>query len=317
MKARFDLTTVLPFLTLIGLIAVFSILNPSFLSLRNATTIGRQAVILLVAALGEMLAILAGGIDLSAIGIMSMSSVVLSLLVKNAVNTIDMDVLAIPISLLVACIFGVANGLLNSKAKVPSFMATLGTGYIGSGLAIFLYQGHPIRIFSGNIRALALGNVLGIPTIIIAGLLILLCASAFLRYFRIGRYIYALGGDERKLKFLGVNTDACKIITFVISALFFGAAGVLNAAREGAGTATIDSLMTLNIVAAVVIGGTPLTGGIGRPLNTLVGVLILAVLNNGMILVSANQFIQNAIIGVVAIFAVALTFDRSKIGIIK
>jgi ribose transport system permease protein len=196
-------------------------------------------------------------------------------------------------------------------------MVTLGTGYVGSGLAVILYRGRPIRIYDQAIRGLAIGNVFGIPKILIVSFAILIIAFLISKYTRIGRYIYAMGGDEVRLRTVGVSVEKYKIMLFTMAGIFFGAAGILLAAREGAGTARIDPLLLLHVVAAVVIGGTALTGGVGGAFNTLVGALILTVLANGLVLIRANPFIQDAIIGAVTIVAVALTLDRSKIPIIK
>ena len=196
-------------------------------------------------------------------------------------------------------------------------MVTLGMGYVGSGLAVIIYRGRPIRIYDQAIRGLAIGNVMGIPKILIIALVTLLIAVLISKYTRLGRYIYGMGGDEVRLRTVGISVEKYKVMLFTLAGFFFGAAGVLLAAREGAGTARIDPLLLLHVVAAVVIGGTALTGGVGGPLYTLVGALILSVLGNGLVLVHANPFIQDAIIGAVTIVAVALTLDRSKIPIIK
>ena len=196
-------------------------------------------------------------------------------------------------------------------------MVTLGTGYIGSGLAVIIYKGRPIKILDPTIRGLTIGNTFGIPNIILIALGIFIIGILISKYTRLGRYIYAIGGDEVRLRLVGVSVEKYKVMMFTLAGLFFGAAGVLIASRTGAGTAKIEPQFLLYVVASVVIGGTALTGGIGHVWQTLVGALILTVLGNGLILMRANPFIQDAIIGAVTIIAVALTLDRLKIGIIK
>jgi len=307
----------IPVLALVVLSLCITFVNPQFFTLKNGVIIGKQSSILLIAALGETFVILAGGIDLSVLGIMSMSSLTLSLLVLNAKTPYNLGLLAVPIALLVGGGFGFCNGLLNTKTKIPSFMVTLGTGYVGSGLAVIIYKGRPVRIFDTTIRVLALGNIGGFPNIFIIAIVGLISAIFLSKYTRIGRYIYGMGGDESRLKLVGVNVEKYKILMFTLAGFFFGVAGVLTAVRVGAGTAKIDPLFLLYVIAAVVIGGTALTGGTGGPLQTLVGTLILTVLSNGMVLMHANPFIQDAIIGAVTIMAVTFTLDRSKIPIIK
>jgi len=317
MKSTVNFKTFIPIGALLVLCLGMALFNPRFLSTPNMLVIGKQVAILLVAGIGQTFIILAGGIDLSVLGIMSMSSLTLSLLVDNVKTPYDLGLFAIPFALLVAAAFGFVNGFLHTKTKIPSFMVTLGTGYIGSGLAVIIYKGRPIKILDPVIRGLTIGNTFGIPNIILIALGILIIGILILKYTRLGRYIYAIGGDEVRLRLVGVSVEKYKVMMFTLAALFFGAAGVLIASRTGAGTAKIEPQFLLYVVASVVIGGTALTGGIGHVWQTLVGALILTVLGNGLILMRANPFIQDAIIGAVTIIAVALTLDRLKIGIIK
>jgi len=317
MKSTVNFKMLIPLVALLVLCLAMALFNPRFLSTPNMLVIGKQVAILLVAGIGQTFIILAGGIDLSILGIMSMSSLTLSLLVDNVKTPYDLGLFAIPFALLVAAAFGFVNGFLHTKTKIPSFMVTLGTGYIGSGLAVIIYKGRPIKILDPTIRGLTIGNTFGIPNIILIALGIFIIGILILKYTRLGRYIYAIGGDEVRLRLVGVSVEKYKVMMFTLAALFFGAAGVLIASRTGAGTAKIEPQFLLYVVASVVIGGTALTGGIGHVWQTLVGALILTVLGNGLILMRANPFIQDAIIGAVTIIAVALTLDRLKIGIIK
>ncbi len=317
MKPSVNLKLLIPVATLLLLCLAVAMFNPRFLSSSNMLVIGKQVAILLVAGIGQTFIILSGGIDLSVLGIMSMSSLTLSLLVENVKTPFDLGLFAIPIALLVGAAFGFINGILHTKTKIPSFMVTLGTGYIGSGLAVIIYKGRPIKILDPTIRGLTIGNTFGIPNIILISLGMFIIGILILKYTRLGRYIYAIGGDEVRLRLVGVSVEKYKVMMFTLAGLFFGTAGVLIASRTGAGTAKIEPQFLLYVVASVVIGGTALTGGIGHVWQTLVGALILTVLGNGLILMRANPFIQDAIIGAVTIVAVALTLDRIKIGIIK
>jgi ribose transport system permease protein len=321
MFKEFNIRSLIPLAALGVLCVVFTFFNPRFASMDNLMVIGRQMSIMLVAAVGQTFVILTGGIDLSVLGVMSMSSLVLSMLVENVKNPMDFGLLALPIAIAVGAAFGLLNGALHTKTKIPSFMVTLGTGYVGSGLAVIIYKGRPIRILDGSIRDLAIGNTevfgVGVPHIMIWALVIMFIGMMVARHTRLGRYIYAMGGDESKLQLVGVDVDKYKIMMFTLAGMFFAAAGVLYAARTGAGTAKFEPQLLLYVVASVVIGGTALTGGVGKIWQTLVGALILTVLGNGLILMRANPFIQDAIIGAVTIVAVALTLDRRKIGIIK
>ena len=317
MKTSFNIRTLIPISALILLCIAIALVKPRFLSFANWTVIGKQVSILLIAAVGQTFVILAGGIDLSVLGVMSMSSLTLSLLVHNVKTPIDLGFLAIPIAVAVGALFGLVNGILHTKTKIPSFMVTLGTGFVGSGLAVIIYKGRPIKIMDRAIRDLAIGNTFGIPNILLIACGVIILGILISQYTRLGRYIYAMGGDEARLQIVGVSVDKYKVMMFTLAGMFFGMAGVLVAARTGAGTAKIEPQFLLYVVAAVVIGGTALTGGVGHVWRTIIGALTLTVLGNGLILIRANPFIQDAIIGAVTIVAVALTLERSKIGIIK
>jgi len=305
-----------PILILIVFCIIFTAFNPRFLSLRNMRILAQQSAILWVIAMGGTFIILAGSIDLSVGGIMAMSSVTLSLLVLNLRNNNNFGLLGILIAALVGAGFGCLNGLIHAKVKIPSLLVTLGTSFIGTGLAVVIYKGHPIRIQDATFRSLSIGNILGIPTIFIIASIIFIFAVFLERYTRFGRYVYAIGGGERQARLVGIPVDRYKILIFTMSGLLFGLGGILNAGRIGVGTAMVG-IGAFQAIAAVVIGGTALSGGVGGMFRTLIGVWILTVMNNGMILMRINPYIQDAVVGVFMIIAVIVTIDRSKILIMK
>jgi len=305
-----------PILILIAFCIIFTAFNPRFLSLRNMRILAQQSAILWVIAMGGTFVILAGSIDLSVEGIMAMSSVTLSLLVLNLRNNNNFGLLGVLIAALIGAGFGCLNGLIHAKVKIPSLLVTLGTSFIGTGLAVVIYKGHPIRIKDATFRSLSIGNILGIPTIFIIASIIFIFAIFLERYTRFGRYVYAIGGGERQARLVGIPVDFYKILMFTMSGLFFGLGGILNAGRIGVGTAMVGT-GAFQAIAAVVIGGTALSGGVGGMFRTLIGVWILTVMNNGMILMRINPYIQDAVVGAFMIIAVIVTIDRSKILIMK
>lgn len=305
-----------PLLTLIVLCVAIYLLNPRFLSVPNFKAIARQSSILLVVAIGTGYVIVMGCIDLSVEGLMAMSSVVVSFLVLNNRTELNLGLLGVLGAILVSTFFGFMNGVIHTKARIPSFMVSLGMLSIGVGLATWLYGGYAVKIMDPMVSSWAKGQLFGVPNLAIIALPIFLAALFVQKYTRLGRYAYAIGGGEDLANLSGIPIDKYKIIVFTMAGFMYGIAGVLNSARIGAGTAIVGNYL-FPAITAVVVGGTALTGGVGGMAQTLIGVLIVTVISNGMNLLDVHDFIQTAVHGAIITFAVILTLDRSKIGIIK
>lgn len=296
---------------------VIGCLNPRFFTIRSLILIAQQGSILLIIGLGLTFVILAGSIDLSVEGVMAMSAIACSFLVKNVRNTNDFGLLGIVLAFLVASCMGFSSGVIHTKAKIPSIITTLGMWFIGKGTAVVLYGGYPIRIKDPLLFLVSKGNTLGIPNVsIVAGAMFFL--ALFLEKFtEFGRYVYVIGGKEEKAKLAGISVDRYKIGIFTIAGFFFGIAGILNTGRIGAGTARVGSGILLQSIAAVVMGGTALTGGEGGVFRTLIGAITIIVLSNGMIMLGISPYIQEAVMGAIIISVVATTIERKKIPLIK
>jgi ribose transport system permease protein len=294
------------------LVVLFTIGNQNFLSPYNLNTIASYSAILLMVALGQMNTILIGGIDLSVGGLMSFISVVFIILLKT------IGAWAFPLCLIFALLVGYLNGNILTRIKIPSFIATLGTGGILTSLAL-LVSPLPVDLPSANYGSLDVvnGNWFGIPN------LLLLTAAGFvffhviLRYTAAGRRIYYTGSNIKMSWTSGIDIVRTRNLAFVLSGLGAGAAAIMLSCTQYGGDPTLGNVYILQSIAAVVVGGTALTGGTGGPVNTLIGALILGVMENGMNVVGVDAYFQQSILGLVIIVSVALTFDRSKTAVMK
>ena len=314
---RWRLASWAPLIVLIILCAIIASINPNFLSFGNFVRISQAAMIPLVLGLGATFIILMGSIDLSVEGVLTLGAVILSMLVLNGANANDYGIFAVLAVLLVGACVGFLNGVIHVKLTVPSFMTTLGTWFIGVGVANALLGGMAIRINEPWIRGLAIERFLGFPWGVWLALCCLGIALVIQNYTRLGRYIYALGGGEELAALSGISVARVRIATFTLAGIFYAIGGILAAAQLGLGNAQIGNGRLFTTVTAVVVGGTALSGGQGGVLQTLVGVFIVVVLSNGMVLMGVPPSVQIGVQGLMIIAAVALSIDRKLMRIVK
>lgn len=308
-----------PLLALFLITIIFTIgTNGFFLSLGNILTILNLSGVLAIIALGVSMPILMGGIDLSVEGVMSLTSVIMGFLVKNSQTNIDIGFWVIPVVMIIGSIVGIINGLLNTKLKIPSFMATLGMGFVAQGLAVILSKGATIPFLDPRFQNLANGKrLLGIPNITIVAVILGVILLIMQRRTPLGKSIYAIGGNEELAKQSGINAERVKISIFGLAGCLYGIAAFFLCSRLNCANPTLSKGFLFPAITAAIVGGTALTGGIGGALNAFIGTLVVTGLNNGMVLMQINPYIQGAVMGFILIGAVAITIDREKIGIIK
>jgi ribose transport system permease protein len=297
---------------LLVLVVLFSIGNQNFLSLYNLNTIAGYSAILLMVALGQMNTILIGGIDLSVGGLVSFISVVFITLIKI------IGLWAFPACLVIALLVGFLNGTILTRIKIPSFIATLGTGGILTSFAL-LISPLPVDLPSASYGLLDLvnGTLLGIPNLLLLSVAGFVFFLVTLRYTATGRRIYYTGSNIKMSWMSGIDISRTRNLAFVLSGLGAGIAAIMLSCTQYGGDPTSGNVYILQSIAAVVVGGTALTGGTGGPINTLIGALTLGVMENGMNVVGVDAYFQQSILGLVIIISVALTFDRSKIATVK
>lgn len=304
----------LPVGVVIGLIVFFSFASNAFFTLRNMTGILGQASTLLLACLGASFVVLMGSIDLS-VGAMVL---LVGAVTVKALNLFDVGAGAVFIAMIAGCLLGLVNGAIYAFGRIPSFVVTLGTLSVFTGSAWELLQGRALQYFSDSFENLAIGQFIPlIPNIALFALGAWAIASLIGQTTRFGRYMYIIGGGESVASTVGIPLTRYKIYAFMISGLMSGLAGALAVARLGAAGPTLGEDLLLNTLAAIVVGGTSLSGGIGGVHRTLIGVAIIALLDNGLNLMGVNQYTQMVIKGAVVIAAVLIGQDRRKSIVIK
>ncbi len=305
-------------LSLAIVIGVFTIgTRGRYLSGANLQIILNIAGIPAILAIGLHQAIVLGAIDLSVEGVAGLCIVFVGLLLRNQYNTSDVGLWIIPITLGVGGIAGVVNGLVHTKLRIPSFIGTLGMSWTLYGIAIYINKATTVPLLDNRIQGIVNGTVFGIPNIAIIALVLLIIMQLVQDRTRFGRYLYAIGGDELLAKQAGIRTDRIKVIVFTIAGIFYGLCALFLSTKLGSAHPRTGSDTLFPAVTASAVGGVALTGGIGGAKNAAFGALIVTALNDGLILMHVNPYVQQAVNGVVLIAAVALTIDRRKLGFIK
>jgi ribose transport system permease protein len=306
-----------PLFVLVVLAALISVANPNFIEVRNLIRIANSASVPLTLAMGTTFIILLGSIDLSVEGVVSLSAMVLVLLAANNLNDNNYGWAAVAAAVAASTVMGLVSGVIQTMLRIPSFMATLGTWFIGLGFSVFMLGGSAVRLVDPALRGLALSRFLGLPFAVWIAAAAFAFAVVIQYYTRVGRHIVAVGGGEDVAELSGINLVRVRIAAFGLAGFFYGIAGVLAAAQLGQSDAVIGDGRMFAAVTAVVVGGTSLTGGEGGVVNTLIGVIIVTVLSNGMILLGISPYVQQTAQGLMIIAAVALTLDRTRLKIVK
>ena len=294
--------------TLAGLIAlsiVLWILTPHFLTVSNLLNIAQQTTLVAIIAVGMTFVIITAGIDLSVGSVLALAGVVMASLLQKGVPL----VIALLAGLGAGLFCGLLNGLLITVGKLPPFISTLGIMSIARGAALVYTSGRPISGFSDGFRQLAVGEVFHIPVPVIIMVAVYLIAHFVLTKTKLGRYTYAIGGNEEAAILSGVNVRFYKTLVYGLCGMLSGLAAIILTARLNSAQPIAGIMYELDAIAATVIGGTSLTGGEGRIFGTLIGALIIGVLRNGLNLLDISSFVQQVVIGTVII--VAVLFDMA------
>lgn len=305
----------------LGVLIVMSLLiglaNPAFFEFRNLVRVANSAAIPLILASGATFIILMGSIDLSVEGGIAVGTMIVALLAANDTNANDYGWFAPLLAVIVVTCLGFLNGVVHVFLRIPSFMATLGTWFVGLGIATVALGGSAVRVLDPDIRALALQRFAGFPLAVWVACAVFLVALGVQNHTRFGRYLFAIGGGEDIAGLSGVPVRRIRIMAYAVAGLFTGIAAVLAAAQLGQSNSVIADGRLFMTVTAVVVGGTALTGGEGGVGNTLIGVLIVAVLANGMVLLGVSPYVHQTVQGLMIIAAVALSTRRSALKIVK
>lgn len=297
-----------PFIGLIVIVLIFSILEPGFLSMNNLLNVLRQVSFNALIAFGMTFVILTGGIDLSVGSILALTGAVSAGLIASGIDPI----LAMLAGLLLGAILGAVNGVIIAKGKVAPFIATLATMTIYRGLTLVYTEGRPISGLGDNVafQMLGKGYFMGIPVPVVTMLISFGILYFILKKTTFGRRVYAVGGNEEASILSGINTDRIKIYVYSLTGLLSALAALMLTSRLNSAQPTAGEMFELDAIAAVVLGGTSLTGGRGWIVGTLIGALIIGVLNNGLNIIGVTSFFQQVVKGAVILLAVLL--DRKK-----
>jgi ribose transport system permease protein len=304
-------------LALAVMVLVLAVMSDRFLSLDNGWNILRQISVNLCLSIGMTLVILTGGIDLSVGAILALAGAVAAGLLKQGIALpafgVRLDVTisgAILAGVVVGAVLGLGNGLAITRLRLPPFVATLGMLSIGRGLTLLWTKGFPITGLGDGFGAIGTGVLLGVPMPVWIVALLVVVFVVVTKRTRFGRHIYAIGGSERAALLTGLRVDRIKVAVYTLGGALAGVAGLIVTARLDSAQPNAGISYELDSIAAVVIGGTSLAGGRGSVLGTVLGCLIIGVLNNGLFLLNVSPFWQQVIKGAVIIVAVAL--DRMK-----
>jgi len=288
---------------------IISFISPQFLTVSNWTIIITQVSINALLAFGVTFVIITGGIDLSLGSIVAVAGVSAAMLAHPDSYPVLVPVFA---GLFAGLLIGAFNGFIITKSKIAPFIVTLGTMTIGRGLALILSNGRPVSNLSDSFVFIGSGKIMGIPVLILILIFMFILCSVILNKTILGRYIYAVGGNEQAARASGINVTQVKMAVYSISGVLAGLAGILLTARITTGQPNAGAGFELDAIAAVVIGGTSTTGGKGSIAGTLVGVLLIGVINNSLDLLNVTSYYQQVVMGIIIIGAVVLDSLNQK-----
>ena len=287
-----------------------SVITPRFLTVQNLQIILTQVSINALLAFGVTFVIITGGIDLSIGSMVAVTGVVAASFAHP-----DTYPVVVPVVLALASglLFGAFNGFVITRTNVPPFIVTLGTMTIGRGLALILSKGRPVSNLSDSFNFIGGGQVLGIPMPIIILIVLFAVCSVLLKKTVIGRYMYAVGGNEQAAKASGIQLSAVKMVVYTLCGGLAALAGILLTSRITTGQPNAGTGFELDAIAAAIIGGTSTSGGTGTMTGTLIGALLIGVISNGLDLLNVSSYYQQVVMGVIIIGAVVLdSLNRNK-----
>ena len=291
------------------LVVTLAILSPYFFSPRNFTEILLQAAILGIVSVGTTFVIVGGDLDLSIGANVALSGVICGLAMNASHNNIPLGIAA---GLGCGVLIGLINGLISTRLHVPAFVATLGMLVIGQGVALTLTNGSSISNLPDAFGALANGNFLGLPGLVWWMFLTFIAGYLLLHRTVYGIRTFAVGGNREASRLAGIRVDSVRVANFAVSGLTGGIGGVLLAARVQAAQPTGGEIFTLYATAAVILGGTSLYGGRGSIFRTLLGVALIALLQNGLELLGVPYSNQQVAVGIVFIIAASSELIRRR-----
>jgi ribose/xylose/arabinose/galactoside ABC-type transport system permease subunit len=291
------------------LCVILSFASPSFLTISNISNVFRQVSVVGIMALAMTYVIIIGGIDLSIGSIMSLCAVVACSFATKT-NAYPISV-AIAIGIGTGIVTGLFNGLLIALGRIPPFIVTLASMAIFKGITLIYCGGRPVINLTDDYVQIGSGYIGGIATPIVVFVALILIAHFFLKHTRFGRYIYAVGGNEQGAYIGGINVNMIKIITYALSGVAAAISGIILSSRVMVGSPVVGEGIEMDVISSVVIGGASITGGgIGKIFGTVIGVLLMGIMSNGLDLLNVPSYYQQVVKGMIIILAVLM--ERKK-----
>jgi ribose transport system permease protein len=300
---------------LVVILALFAVLDfDAFFSSANLINILINASLLIVMAVGATFVLITGGVDLSVGSVLVFSGVIAGkVMIAMGPQGWAASIVGIVVAMLAGAVWGVINGLVITKMRVPPLIATLGSFGAAQGLAQIITDGNDLKDVPNElIDTLGVGRFLGLPYLVIVALVVALIGGLVLAFTRYGRRTYAIGSNAEAARRAGIPVTGHLISVYAIAGLLSGLAGIMSYAQFGSTTLAGHGTDNLSVIAAVVIGGTSLFGGVGTMFGTLIGTMIPAVLANGLVIVGLNSFWRDFAVGVVLVVAVYLDQLRRR-----
>lgn len=303
---------------LVGFVILLTIMTGgTFFQTQNLINVVRQVAAIGIIAIGMTFVIITKGIDLSVGSIVAVAAVVATSLAQQSTASnlmfpgLDLPVIvAILAGLAVGAALGAINGFLVAYTHIAPFIATLGMMTAARGIALIYSGGRPISKLKDGFNWIGQGDFLWIPVPIWLFAIVAIISTVLMNYTRFGRYVFALGGNEQAARVSGINISRIQLLLYTFSGLLAGLAGMLLAARIGSGNPQLGTAIELDAITAAVIGGTSFNGGVGTIWGTIVGALIIGIINNGLDLMNVSPFMQQVVKGVIIV--VAIIIDERK-----
>ncbi len=290
---------------------------PNFLKTENLLNIANQIAVIAIVAVGMTMVIVTGGIDLSVGSLLALSAVLAAKFIRDFAGGVDATLTGMAVACIAAVmlcgIIGAFSGAMITRFGIPPFIVTLAMMLVASGLAYLLAKGQSIYQIPDSFVWLGRGaSVLKLPNAVVLMLILYALAHGLMSRMRLGRYLYAVGGNREAARLSGVPVQRVLMFAYIASALLAGLGGVIMASQLKSGSATYGNMYELYVIAAVVVGGTSLNGGEGKMLGTLTGAFTIAVIQNGMNLTNVESYTQKVVLGLVILGAVLLDKIRSR-----
>jgi ribose transport system permease protein len=291
------------------MVVIMTFLSERFLTLANLYNISRQISVNSIVAAGMTFVILSAGIDLSVGSVVALSGIVIAYLIQMAGVPVFLAVLA---GMALAVLLGLNNGVITAKAQIPFFIVTLATMVIARGLCYIITGGFPISQLGEGFQQIGRGYLGPMPIPALIMVMVYILAYTILQHMPFGRHVYAIGGNETAASLAGINVDRTKIAIYGICGACSGIASLILTSRMNSGDPNMGTGLELDAIAAVVIGGTSISGGQGWIWGTFIGAYIIGILNNGLNMLNISAYYQMALKGLVILLAVWLQKSMQK-----